>query len=64
MAIDGRESRSSCQGGGLFKRNVEVSAWVSVLFGDAEVNKINLVRILASSNKDVVRLQVTMNEVF
>lgn len=48
----------------MFKRNVEVSAWVSVLFGDAEVNKINLVRILASSNKDVVRLQVTMNEVF
>ena len=43
---------------------MEVSAGISVLFGNAEVDKINLVCILASSDKDVVRLQVAMNEVF
>mmetsp|Transcript_10264 Transcript_10264/g.36488 ORF Transcript_10264/g.36488 Transcript_10264/m.36488 type:complete len:377 (+) Transcript_10264:1-1131(+) len=43
-------------------RNVLVRPWVAVLFGQAKVDDVHLVRLLAQSHQKVIRLDVPVNE--
>jgi len=42
--------------------DVEVRLWVAVLLGQAEIDHVDLVATLADTHKEVVRLDVTMDE--
>lgn len=63
VSIDRRITSSSSEVLVFSVRDVEVCLWVSELLGKPEVNDIDLIATLTDSHQEVVRLDVTVDEV-
>jgi hypothetical protein len=64
VSVNGSITRSTGQVLVLTVWDVEVSLRVTVLLGQTEINDIDLVATLANAHKEVVRLDITMDEGF
>ena len=64
MGVDGGITGSAGQILVLTVWDMEVSLWVSVLLGETEINNVDLVASLADAHKEIVRLDVTVDEGF
>ena len=62
MGVDRGITGSASQVLVLPVRNVKVSLGVTVLFGQTEVDDIDLIATLANSHQEVVRLDITMDK--
>lgn len=63
MGVDGSVASSASQVFILAIRDVLVGASISVLLGQPKVNDVNKVALLPQTHKEVVRLDVSVNEV-
>lgn len=63
MCIDGGIACCASQVLVLPVRNVLVCAGITVLLGQAKVNDVNQVALLAKPHQEVVRLYISMDEV-
>lgn len=63
MSVDGGVASSACEVLVLAVRNVKMGLGVPVLLREAEINDVNLVTPLANTHQEVIRFNVTMNEV-
>ena len=63
VIINGRSTSGTGQVLVLPVRNVEVRLGVAVLLGETEIDDVDLVSALADAHEEVVRLDVTVDEV-
>lgn len=63
MGVDGGVASSASQVFVFAVRDVLVGASISVLLGQAKVNDVNKVALLPQAHKEVVRLDVSVDEV-
>lgn len=63
MGVDRSVSSGTSQVLVLPVRNVKMSLGVSILFGETEIDDIDLVSSLANTHQEVVWLDVSMNEI-
>ena len=63
VSIDGRVTSSAGQVLVLPVGDVQVGLWVPVLLGEAEIDHIDLVATLSNPHQEIVRLDVTVDEV-
>lgn len=63
MSVDGGVARRASQVLVLSVRDVLVCAGIAVLFGQAKVNDVHQVTLLAKPHQEVVRLDIPMDEI-
>ena len=63
MSVDTRIPRSACEGLVVFVGDVLARLGISIALGQAEVDDVDDVLLLAMANEEVVRLHVAMNKV-
>jgi hypothetical protein len=63
MGVDGSISRSACQVFSVSVRNMLTSLWISEPLSQAEINNVNVVLLFANSDKEIVWLNISMQEV-
>lgn len=63
MSVDTSVSSSSSQVLVLSVRNVKMSLWISVLLCQSEINYVYLISTFTDSHQEVIRFNITMNEV-
>jgi hypothetical protein len=63
VGIDGRVPSSTRQVFILAVRDVEMSLGVTILLGKTKINDVDLVASLSDAHQEVVRLDITMDEV-
>lgn len=62
MSVDAGIAGGTSQVLVLSVRNVEVSLGITVLLGQTEIDNVDLVAALANAHKEVVRLDITVDE--
>ena len=63
VSVDGGVASSASQILVLSVGNVKVGLWVSVLLGETKVDDIDLVATFADSHQEIIRLDITVDEV-
>ena len=63
MGIDGRKSSRSNQGIPVSVWDMDMGLWISVSLRKAEINDVGGMLVRIESNQDILRLQVSVNNV-
>jgi len=54
MTVDGGKSRGADKGGSVARLDVSKCVWVSVLLGNAEIDKVNDVGLVSDANQYIL----------
>ena len=63
VCVDGSVTRSTGQVFVLSVRDMEMGLWISEFLCETKVDDVDLVSALANAHQEVVRFDITMNEV-
>ena len=64
MSVDTCVTSCACEVFILAVRNVEMSFWVAVFFGESEIDYVDLISSFTDSHEEIVRFDVAMDEGF